>query len=67
MTFFDSFIDTLTKNSPTDYLVSIIIILAFTIIGPALSSFLLKLFHVKEKRLLRIKRHAFYKPLKRGR
>lgn len=64
MTFFDSFIDTLTKNSPTDYLVSIIIILAFTIIGPALSSFLLKLFHVKEKRLLRIKRHAFYKPLK---
>lgn len=64
MTFFDKFIDILMKNSTTDYVVAIAIILIFTIIGPALSSFLLKLFHVKEKRLLRIKRHAFYKPLK---
>ena len=64
MTFFDNLIDSITQNSATDYLVAIIIILAFTIIGPALSSFLLKICHVKEKRILRIKRHAFYKPLK---
>lgn len=64
MAFLNDLIDIITTNTASDYITSLILILIFTVIGPMLSTFIIKLFRIKEKRISRIKRNAFYKPLK---
>ncbi len=64
MTFYTDILNTILANTLMDYLVALAIIFALIIIGPLVSSTLIRLFHVKEKKLLKIKKHAFYKPLK---
>lgn len=64
MTFFNDILNTILANTLTDYLIALAIIFALIIIGPLVSSALIRLFHVKEKKILKIKKHAFYKPLK---
>lgn len=65
MVFFQNLIDSLSENSITDYLISVAVFFSFTILAPMVSSLLIRLFHIKEKKILKIKRHAFYKPLRK--
>lgn len=64
MTLLNDFLDIINANSATDYVTSAVIILFFTFLGPLVATFIIKLFHIKEKKLQKIKKHAFYKPLK---
>lgn len=64
MTLLNDFLNVINANSATDYITSVIIILFFTCLGPLVATFVIKLFHIKEKKLQRIKKHAFYKPLR---
>lgn len=65
MQFFENLLNVLSENSITDYIIAAWIFFSFTILAPMLSTTLIKLFHIKEKKLLKIKRHAFYKPLRK--
>lgn len=64
MDFLNDLVNIITTNTASDYIASLIIILIFTVIGPMIATFIIKILRIKEKRLTRIKRHAFYKPLK---
>lgn len=64
MTLLNDLLNIIKTNSITDYITSIVIILIFTVLGPLLSTFVINLLHIKEKKLSKIKRHAFYKPFK---
>lgn len=64
MTILDYLMDIVSTNSVADYITAIVIILFFTCLGPLIATITIKLFHIKEKKILKIKKHAFYKPLK---
>lgn len=51
-------------NLLTNILYALIIIFFFTIISSFLAYILIKMFHLKEKNNSKIKKHAFYKPMK---
>ena len=61
MTFLNDLLNIITTNTASDYITALVIILIFTVIGPMLSTCIIKLFRIKEKRITRIKRNAFYK------
>jgi len=65
MDFFQNLKNTLYANSLADYLVAILVFFSFTILAPMFSTLLIKLFHIKKKKIVKIRRHAFYKPLRK--
>lgn len=50
MQFFENLLNVLSENSITDYIIAAWIFFSFTILAPMLSTTLIKLFHIKEKK-----------------
>lgn len=62
MEFLENFINCLSLNELRDYAIFFLIVIFFAVLGPMIAYFLLKVFKLKEKK---VKKSAFYKPLKR--
>ena len=47
MTFLNDLLNIITTNTASDYITALVIILIFTVIGPMLSTCIIKLFRIK--------------------